>query len=130
MDEAALLAEVDRMEALLAPHVPAATAPSWAAMVDSKRTFITGRRAAITAELAALPPAQPLGDAPCLTDAGSLSAKTDDCRRPPTRSATSSATRKADRTRATVSDDPRSGTESRTASRPNSGVATKNAIAP
>lgn len=69
-DEAALLAEVDRMEQLLAPFDPDTQA------IAGVRSFIDGRRAALEAELAAGDPAWPYPprDPFCLADLGTIDA--------------------------------------------------------
>lgn len=70
-DEAALLAEVDRMEALLL-MVDSSFQPH----VQAVRDFITGRRAEVTAELAGGPPPwnSMLPSATCLADVGNVTA--------------------------------------------------------
>lgn len=73
-DEDALTAEVDRMQALLAPHV---TRPEDLELgADRIRTFIAGRRAAVEAQLPELryPPAEPpvFREPFCLTDVGAV----------------------------------------------------------
>jgi hypothetical protein len=69
-DEPALVAEIDRMEALLAPHVPDAAV--LAAEADRVRDFVTGRRAALEPELDAGGAAWdlPLRGTPCLDIGG------------------------------------------------------------
>ena len=70
-DEARLLAEVDRMEALVAPLVEA---PGHGAAVDELRAVIEQQREAIEAELAAGPPEwdQELRDPICLATIGTI----------------------------------------------------------
>jgi spore coat protein H len=70
-DEPALLAEIDRMEDLLAPIV---TTPDFAAAVEGVRGFVRGRRAVIDAELASGPPALTgeLRDPPCFETLGPI----------------------------------------------------------
>lgn len=72
-DETAILADLDALEALLAPY--AADEALYAAEVDKVRAFVTGRRAAIEAELAGGPPAwdYPARATPCLFPAGTAS---------------------------------------------------------
>lgn len=70
-DEAALLAEADRLVALTADARLPSAVPAATADVQAVRDFITGRRAALEAELAAVPDwPYPLGDRPCLVDHG------------------------------------------------------------
>jgi hypothetical protein len=72
-DEAALLAEVDRMHALIQPYV--GTEPEWENAVDEVRIFINQRRSEIIAELAGGPRpwTDPLRDPPCLATVGDAS---------------------------------------------------------
>jgi hypothetical protein len=74
-DETALLAEVDRMEALVEPYVSRSVHASWSTAVDTIRTVIAGRRGAIEQELEDGPPDlnNPLRDAACLSEIGSVS---------------------------------------------------------
>ncbi|PKN58774.1 MAG: hypothetical protein CVU56_04250 [Deltaproteobacteria bacterium HGW-Deltaproteobacteria-14] len=70
-DEVALLAEADRLVALTADARAAAAIPAAVADVAAVRGFISGRRAAIEAELASPPDwPYPLGGRPCLVDRG------------------------------------------------------------
>lgn len=75
-DADALLAEIDRVEPMLAPHV---LAPGQhAAESDVLRTFVSGRKAWIEAVLAASPtPTGELAPSPCLPFIGSFSATFD-----------------------------------------------------
>jgi hypothetical protein len=67
-NESALLAEVARMEALIAPVAEPLDGPGWRAAVDGVRDFITGRRTVLTAALDAGPTwTKPLAGYPCLT---------------------------------------------------------------
>lgn len=68
-DEPALLAEIDRLHALLAPQA----GPTFGGAVEEVRAFVGTRRAAITAELDTItaPPAD-LDAPPCLEPRGSL----------------------------------------------------------
>jgi hypothetical protein len=70
-DEVALGAELDRMEALLTPYLPAI-----GTQIDAVRTRINSRRAEIEADLAggAPPWTEPLPAAFCLNDIGEFSA--------------------------------------------------------
>lgn len=71
-DEAALLDAVNRFEALAAPlHSPPARSDAFAAAA-AMRDLVSGRRAAVEAALAALPPPAPLDDAPCLSALGTV----------------------------------------------------------
>jgi hypothetical protein len=74
-DEDALVAEVDRMQALIAPIADPDGSQGVAASVDEVRTFIRGRREAITRELDAGPPPwdAPLPDPPCFDTVGEAS---------------------------------------------------------
>jgi len=74
-DEPALLDEVDRMEALVAPIADPDGSAGLAAAIDDVRAFIGGRRAAVEADLAAGPPTLtvPLRDAPCFEEIGDVS---------------------------------------------------------
>ena len=66
-NETALLAEIDRMEALITPIANAAQGTAWHATVGEVRQFVTGRRAALTAALDAGPTwTDPLPRYPCL----------------------------------------------------------------
>jgi hypothetical protein len=66
-DETALIAEVDRMAALIGPQADAAS-------LEQVRDVIRGRRAAIESELAGGPPpwTAPLREAPCFVPIGDL----------------------------------------------------------
>jgi len=67
-NESALLAEIDRMEALIAPIADAVQGTAWHAAVTGVREFVTGRRAKLTAALDAGPTwTDPLPAYPCLT---------------------------------------------------------------
>jgi hypothetical protein len=72
--EDALLGEIDRMEKLLAPYV-SESAAAVKAGTDAVRAFVTGRRAAILAEIDPAPPAwpYPLPAAACMTTVGTIS---------------------------------------------------------
>ena len=74
-DAPALTAEIDRMEALVRPVVLVADRPAFATAVNDVRAFVSGRRAAIEADLAGGPPviSAPLRAAPCFEDIGDLS---------------------------------------------------------
>jgi hypothetical protein len=74
-DPTALTAEIDRMETLVRADVLVANRAQFAAAVGEVRTFVSGRRAAIEAGLAAGPPALSgaLRGEPCLQDIGDLS---------------------------------------------------------
>ena len=66
-DEPALLAEIARMEALIAPIADAVQGTAWHAAVTGVREFVTGRRAKLTAALDAGPTwTDPLPAYPCL----------------------------------------------------------------
>jgi hypothetical protein len=73
-DAPALLAEIDRMEALLTPYVDAAS--GWAAQLDATRAFVQGRAAALLAELDAGDPVWPYaaGDPSCRIVIGNVNA--------------------------------------------------------
>jgi len=73
-DEAALTAEVDRMQALIEPFVDPAGTGELAAQVDGIRAFIAERAAVITAELDAGEPVwpYPAGEASCRINVGSV----------------------------------------------------------
>ncbi len=65
--ESTYVAEVNRMEALIAPTVDAMQGTAWHQQVMGVRTFINGRRTAITNALAANPTwTDPLPSYPCL----------------------------------------------------------------
>jgi spore coat protein CotH len=72
--EDAILGEIDRMEKLLAPHVSESAAVVKAG-TDAVRAFVTGRRAAISAEIDPTPPAwpYPLPAEGCMTTVGTIS---------------------------------------------------------
>ena len=55
-DEPALVAEVDRMSALVRPHVPAGALAQFDAEIAETRTYINGKQEAVTTELAGGPP--------------------------------------------------------------------------
>jgi hypothetical protein len=66
-DEATMNAELDRMEALIAPVADQVGDPGWHAAVDEVRSFVAGRRALLSAELDAGPTwPYPLDGYPCL----------------------------------------------------------------
>jgi spore coat protein H len=66
-DEPRLLAEMDRMQRLITPYVPAADATTFQTELDEVRDFVRGRREAVIGQLAAPPAsAQPASDPPCL----------------------------------------------------------------
>ncbi len=71
-DEAAFIAEADRMQALIEP----VAGPSIAAAADAVRAFIAGRRDVVMAELEPTPPPwpYPLREPLCLAALGDLSA--------------------------------------------------------
>jgi hypothetical protein len=73
--ESAMLAEIDRMETLITPIADPLGTLGLAAEIDTVRSFVTTRRAAINAELASGPPAwtAPLPDPPCFDYVGSIS---------------------------------------------------------
>ncbi len=73
-DEDSLLAEVDRVEALITPVAAAADRVELATAIDLVRDFVTTRRAAIDADLAGGPPVltAPLRDQPCFEVIGNL----------------------------------------------------------
>lgn len=73
-NEAELLAEVDRMAALIGP-IADATDPGWRGALADVRAFVSGRRALLTAELDAGPTwTEPLGGYPCLEVRGAARA--------------------------------------------------------
>ncbi len=73
-NETALLAEIDRMAALIGP-VADATDPGWRTSLADVRRFVTGRRALLTAELDAPRDwPDPLEGYPCLAVAGTTTA--------------------------------------------------------
>lgn len=78
-DEDALLTEIDRMEALIAPHVEPERAPGLATQIERRRNFIRNRRGQITAELDAggAPWNLPLRPIPCMTPRGEMTATFD-----------------------------------------------------
>lgn len=71
--EDALLLEIDRMEKLLSPYV-SANADAVKAATDAIRGFVSGRRAAITAEIEPTPPAWtfPPPASACMTTLGTM----------------------------------------------------------
>ncbi|MFH1468092.1 MAG: CotH kinase family protein [Pseudomonadota bacterium] len=73
-EEPALLARIDAMEALVAPAVGPDLAPGLPAAVDDIRTFVSGRRSAIQAEVVGGTPAWPyeLRAWPCMVDRGEV----------------------------------------------------------
>ncbi len=77
-DETALLAEVDRMEALVKPYIHV-SGVRFQEGLSRVRTFIMGRRAALDAELSAAPPEwiHPLRGDPCLVKIGQATATFD-----------------------------------------------------
>lgn len=78
-DEDHLLAEVDRMEALIRPHVVTGELAQLDQGLASVRSFITGRRAVLQAELTGPPPVwdRPLREPWCIDALGSVSATFD-----------------------------------------------------
>lgn len=74
--EADLLAEADRMEALVAPLADPDGKIGLAAQVEAVRTFIRGRRAQLLAELEPVPPVwgEPLRTSVCFRDVGTAHA--------------------------------------------------------
>lgn len=74
-DEAAMLAEIDRMEALITPIADPDGSRGLAAAIEEVRDFVRTRRAAIEGELASGPPAwtDPLPDPPCFELVGDVS---------------------------------------------------------
>lgn len=72
--EDAILKEIDRMEALLKPHV-GASEPDVSAAVQKIRGFVSGRRATIEAELSPAPVEwpYPLRSAACFSPVGTMS---------------------------------------------------------
>mgnify|MGYP000924595820 CR=1 FL=1 len=74
-DVEAMFAEIDRMEELVRPVVLVADREQFATAVNDVRAFVSGRRAAIEADLAGGPPAvtAPLRDPPCFDEIGMLS---------------------------------------------------------
>jgi hypothetical protein len=73
-DVEAMTAEIDRMETLVRPVVLVADRETFATAVNDVRAFVSGRRAAIEADLAGGPPTitAPLRDAPCFEQIGNL----------------------------------------------------------
>jgi hypothetical protein len=72
-DESAMGAELDRMEALIAPIADDVGDPGWRDGVDEVRAFITGRRALLIGELDADPVwPYPLDGYPCLEIAATI----------------------------------------------------------
>ena len=70
-NESALLAEIDRMEDLIAPILDPLEGTGWHGAVAGVRTFVTERRAKLTAALDAGPTwTEPLSGVPCLTVVG------------------------------------------------------------
>jgi hypothetical protein len=78
-DEHAMLAEIDRMAALITPIADPDGSANLAARLDEVRAFVRERRAAIEAELDAGPPdwTAPLRDLPCAEHIGSVSGNFD-----------------------------------------------------
>lgn len=74
-NEAAIVAEIDRLEALITPVADPTGTKGLAASLDEVRDFVQTRRAAILGELASGPPAWtwPLPDPPCFTFLGDWS---------------------------------------------------------
>ncbi len=71
--EADVLREIDRMQPLVSPVVPAAEVAALRTALDGLRAFVRGRRPAVLAELAALPPVNTdLRKAPCLKPIGTI----------------------------------------------------------
>jgi hypothetical protein len=75
-DEPALLTHIDKLEALVAPAVSPDLASGLPGAVDDIRAFVTGRRAAIEAEVAGGAPTwdYDLRAWPCLVDRGAVTA--------------------------------------------------------
>jgi len=73
-DEDALLAEIDRQEALIRDHVLPEQRVELQARIQTKRSFVQSQRARIEAELAAGPVAwqQELREPPCFVEQGTL----------------------------------------------------------
>lgn len=73
-DVTAMTAEIDRMEQLVRPVVLVADRDEFATAVNDVRAFVSGRRAAIDADLAGGPPVitEPLRDPPCFEVIGNL----------------------------------------------------------
>ena len=78
-DEEALLAELDRQQALIAPHVLAEEQDAMKNWLDLKRDFITTQRERITASLTPTAPFWdvPLREPPCLVEHGTINAAFD-----------------------------------------------------
>ncbi len=74
-NETSILAEIDRMQALITPIADPTGAKGLAAQIDTVRTFVTTRRSDILTELAGGAPAwtQPLPDPPCFDFLGTIS---------------------------------------------------------
>jgi len=74
-NESALLADIDRMEALITPVADPDGSAGLAAEIEVVREFVRGRRAAILAEIDAGAPDWPLGlrDEPCFEILGNVS---------------------------------------------------------
>jgi hypothetical protein len=72
-EETAMLAEIDRMQRLISPRVPAADGAAFRAGLDQVRAFVRGRRQAVLAELAAPPAAAAPAPPPCLARIGTIS---------------------------------------------------------
>jgi hypothetical protein len=74
-DEAAIVAEVDRLQALLAPVVDPTGAADYAERLDATRAFVRGRAAVLEAELARGEPVWPYAsDQSCLIRIGTIDA--------------------------------------------------------
>jgi hypothetical protein len=78
-DDAALLADVDRLEALVSPHVLAADQAAFAAAIDDLRATLAGREAALVAARtgADASDAEPLAEPLCFDEFGTLAATFD-----------------------------------------------------
>ncbi|MBZ0231801.1 MAG: CotH kinase family protein [Deltaproteobacteria bacterium] len=74
-DVDAMFAEIDRMEELVRPVVLVGDREQFATAVNDVRAFVSGRRAALEADLAGGPPVitAPLREPPCFEEIGSLS---------------------------------------------------------
>ena len=73
-DEKSIIAEIDRIAALITPIVDPSGSAGLNAQIDDVRSFVLGRRQAITSELAGGAPQwnEPLPDPPCLQLIGDL----------------------------------------------------------
>ncbi|MBP6633914.1 MAG: CotH kinase family protein [Kofleriaceae bacterium] len=75
-DAPTILAEIDRMEALLTPLADPTGTGAWAELLAGPRAFVAGREAALRAELAGGDPVwpYPAGEASCLINLGTANA--------------------------------------------------------